>query len=665
MNTSTPITKKTKISSKKKIKEPNGKIEKSAEPVKVDKTKKLKKNNHYKKESCIDLNNLEEENIIHFKEKEEKITNKKISLSQSTSDNKNKIKENKNSEIMKSDPKKKIVKKGIKEKIENASTYLGKRGYILHKSKFTEKELENFREELNVTPFSNTDYGPPEEPFKVYKENSSHMYLPKFYGLSKLGKPNANITPSGKDIDISFDLSLQEHQKIPAQKSLEAYHEKGGGILSLPCAFGKTIIALYFVSMLKKKTLVIVHKEFLMNQWVERIQFALPSAKIGIIQGNKCEIEGKDIILGMLQTLSMRDFAKDTFDDIGHVIIDECHRIPSRIFSKALFRIHSTYMLGLSATPNRKDGLTKILKWFVGDIIYSVKSNEKNIVKVNRYLLQSDNESYCEEIFNFKGQVQMATMVNNITFYKKRTKLIIQLVKEELEKHEDRQFLILSDRRQQLNEMEELLHEEKIMSVGFYVGGMKKEKLKENESCRVLLGTFPMANEGLDIPSLNALVLATPKSDIIQTVGRISRVKHENIQALIFDMVDCFSIFDKQAKKRQEVYRKKGYEVEDIKYNVESNSILGKKKYYFHNILNKVEKSYEEENKNGESKSESIFIQNKWVQKENSLEEKMKFGFSKQNQSNITTDFENMDSKTYKIPREKVKKESNCFFTLD
>jgi ERCC4-related helicase len=404
-----------------------------------------------------------------------------------------------------------------------------------------------------------------------------------------------------------------------------------------------------------------------MNQWVERIQFALPSAKIGIIQGNKCEIEGKDIILGMLQTLSMRDFAKDTFDDIGHVIIDECHRIPSRIFSKALFRIHSTYMLGLSATPNRKDGLTKVLKWFVGDIIYSVKSNEKNIVKVNRYLLESDNESYNEEIFNFKGQVQMATMVNNITFYKKRTNLIIQLVKEELEKHEDRQFLILSDRRQQLNEMEELLHEEKIMSVGFYVGGMKKEKLKENESCRVLLGTYPMANEGLDIPSLNALVLATPKSDIIQTVGRISRVKHENIQALIFDMVDCFSIFDKQAKKRQEVYRKKGYEVEDIKYNVESNSILGKKKYYYHNILNKVDESYDEENKKRASKSDSIFVQKKHIEKEDSLEEKMKFGFSKQNHSNITTDFENMDCKTYKIPKEKVKKEkeNTCFFTLD
>lgn len=652
MNTSITTTKKIKVSSKKKIKESND-----------ENMTQIKNNNYSKKENTIDLNNLEEENTIPFKEKKEKITNKIKSINENTSDNLNNSEDNKKPDLIKQESKKKIVKKGLKEKIDNSSTYLGKRGYILRKSKFTEKELENFREELNVTPFSNMDYGAPEEPFKVYKENSTHMYLPKFYGLSKLGEPNVNITPPGKDIDISFNLSLQEHQKIPAQKTLEAYYEKGGGILSLPCAFGKTIISLYFVSQLKKKTLVIVHKEFLMNQWVERIQFALPSAKIGIIQGNKCEIEGKDIILGMLQTLSMRDFAKDAFDDIGHVIIDECHRIPSRIFSKALFRIHSTYMLGLSATPNRKDGLTKILKWFVGDIIYSVKSNEKNIVKVNRYLLESDNESYSEEIFNFKGQVQMATMVNNITFYKKRTNLIIQLVKEELEKHENRQFLILSDRRQQLNEMEELLHEEKIMSVGFYVGGMKKEKLKENESCRVLLGTYPMANEGLDIPSLNALVLATPKSDIIQTVGRISRVKHENIQALIIDMVDCFSIFDKQAKKRHEVYRKKGYEVEDIKYNVESNSILGKKKYFYHNILNKVEESSQEEKNN----SASIFMKNKEIKNEDSLEEKMKFGFSKQNQSKTITDFENMDSKTYKIPKEKVKnkKDTTCFFTID
>ena len=151
---------------------------------------------------------------------------------------------------------------------------------------------------------------------------------------------------------------------------MDTYHEKGGGILSLPCGFGKTICGLYFISKIAKKTLIIVHKEFLMNQWIERINFALPDAKIGIIQGNKCEIEGNDIIIGMLQSLALKDFPNDTFDDIGHVIIDECHRIPSKIFMRTLFKINCNYMLGLSATPNRKDGCTKILKWFIGDIIF-------------------------------------------------------------------------------------------------------------------------------------------------------------------------------------------------------------------------------------------------------------------------------------------------------
>ena len=113
---------------------------------------------------------------------------------------------------------------------------------------------------------------------------------------------------------------------------------------------------------------------------------------------------------------------------------------------------------------------------------------------------------------------------------------------------------------------------------------MKKKDLKESESKKILLGTYPMANEGLDIPSLNGLVLATPKSDIIQTVGRISRVKHENIQPLIIDLVDNFSIFERQGKKRLDLYRKNKYEVEDIKYDLDKNEIFERKRYHYHNI---------------------------------------------------------------------------------
>ena len=473
----------------------------------------------------------------------------------------------------------------MKKNLLKEKFFIGKKGFILSKSFFEEEELNKIKNELQVIPFSSMEYGQNnEQPFKVYRENSTHLYIPKFFGINMFGNPDVNNIPNGKNIDIKFKLNLKEEQKDPVEKTLEAYKEKGGGILSLPCGFGKTILGLYFISKLSKKTLIIVHKEFLMNQWIERINFALPDAKIGIIQGTKCEIEDKDIIIGMLQTLSMKELSKDTFDDIGHVIIDECHRIPSKIFMKTLFKINCNYMLGLSATPNRKDGCTKILKWFIGDIIYNVKSKEKNVVKVERYIIESEDENYNKELLNFRGQVQMATMVNQIVMYIKRTKIAVKKIKEDLEKNENRQFLILSDRKQQLEDFDKLLKFEGIDSVGYYVGGMKKKDLKESESKKVLLGTYPMANEGLDIPSLNGLVLATPKSDIIQTVGRISRIKHENIQPIIIDLVDNFSIFEKQAKKRLDLYRKNKYEVEDIKYDLDKNEIFERKKYHYHSI---------------------------------------------------------------------------------
>ena len=471
------------------------------------------------------------------------------------------------------------IKDLLKEK-----TYIGKKGFILNKSFFSDEELNNIKNELTVTPFVSSDYGSVEEPCKVYNENDKYLYVPKFYGIEKFKKPKYNITPKGADINVEFVLSLKDIQKIPAEKSMESYKKNGGGILSLFCGAGKTIMGLYFISKLAKKTLIIVHKEFLMNQWVERINFALPGARIGFIQGNKFDIEDKDIIIGMLQTLSMKELSKDSFDDIGHVIIDECHRIPSRIFMKALFKINCKYMLGLSATPTRKDGCTKILKWFIGDIIYSIKADVKNIVKVDRYIIESEDENYNKEILNYRGQVQMATMINQLVKYIKRTKVIVNRIKEELDENEYRQFLILSDRKQQLFDFEKLLKDIGIDSVGYYVGGMKQKDLKISETCRVLLGTYPMANEGLDIPTLNGLILATPKSDIIQSVGRINRIKHENIQPLIIDIIDNFSIFERQGKKRLDLYKKNKNEVQDIKYDLDKNEIFGRKNYHYHSI---------------------------------------------------------------------------------
>jgi superfamily II DNA or RNA helicase len=175
-----------------------------------------------------------------------------------------------------------------------------------------------------------------------------------------------------------------------------------------------------------------------------------------------------------------------------------------------------------------------------------------------------------------------------------------------------------------------------------------------------LLGTFPMASEGLDIPSLNGLVLATPKSDIIQTVGRISRIKHNNIQALIIDMVDCFSLFEKQSKKRLDVYKKKAYEVEDIKYNIETTNVLGRKKYFFHNVLKKDKKENDSDNSDDNSDNDN--------DNDECTNNKKCINLNKKNNSkniknikNNEIDFENMDPKTYKITPPKENKSISLF----
>ena len=131
--------------------------------------------------------------------------------------------------------------------LRDANKYIGKRGYVIRKSILNEKQISEVKNELTVKPFVNSDYGKEEEPFKVYLENEGKLYIPRSYGVEKFGPPELSLLPPGKDININFNLNLKEEQKKPAQETIKAYHERGGGILSLPCGFGKTIMALYFI----------------------------------------------------------------------------------------------------------------------------------------------------------------------------------------------------------------------------------------------------------------------------------------------------------------------------------------------------------------------------------------------------------------------------------
>ena len=137
---------------------------------------------------------------------------------------------------------------------------------------------------------------------------------------------------------------------------------------------------------LKVKTLILVHKEFLMNQWVERITEYLPEAKVGYIQGKKCDINRKDIVLAMIQSLSDprkdKDYPANLFESFGLVIADECHHLAARQFCRSLAKYPFKYTLGLSATPDRADGLQRVFKHYLGDIVYKdaeIQQSEEDI----------------------------------------------------------------------------------------------------------------------------------------------------------------------------------------------------------------------------------------------------------------------------------------------
>lgn len=477
-------------------------------------------------------------------------------------------------------------------------TYLGKRGYIVRKKFLKEEEIQKIRRDLNVRPNINNSFNDNISSFNVYLENKNKFYLPKFYGLKNFGKPEVNNIPEGKNIDVNFAFTLFERQHKPVEVALKKYEEQGGGILHLQCGFGKTILACYLISKLKKKTLVIVHKEFLLNQWVERINQSLPDATIGVIQGDKFDIEGKDIVIGMLQTLWRKEFPYNAFDSFGHVVIDECHRISSEKFSRALFRVNSKYMLGLSATPTRQDGLTKVLKWHINDIIFSMKVKNDNEVEVERKILHSKNEDYKKELIDYRGRVLMSTMINNIAYFKVRTYAIIKFIVDVLNEHNERQILLLSDRKQQLKDIFDIVTEHEYCTVGYYIGGMKEAQRKESETKQLILGTYSMAKEGLDIKSLNTLIMASPKSDIIQTIGRIMRQKHENLNPKIIDIVDNFSVFKNQGKRRFGVYKKRKYKVIDIELDIDKLEVLGKKTYNFHEKVDAKKKKTSKKSKN-------------------------------------------------------------------
>jgi len=458
-------------------------------------------------------------------------------------------------------------------------TYLSQRGYAILKNDSNKDVITNLKKELNVSPIImspiNSKDGNKEYP--LYLESDNKIYLPKCYGLEKFGKPIHDNLPSGLDCpNLIFKGSLRDIQKIPIENFIQSAEnpEKLGGIISVPCGFGKTIMAIYVACYFKKKTLFISHKDFLNEQFISSVKEFVPSCKIGKIKQNKIDVDGKDIVIATLQSLAIRDYEQSLFKDFGLVIVDECHHIASEVFSRAFRKMNIRISLGLSATLNRKDGLRKVFEWYLGKSVYNFKIDKNSsemMVQIHKYFASSNEYSAIKTFYN--GQPNIVASINNICNYKPRTILIIDILKGILDVDKDRKVLILSERKNQLREIEELLKENEMLDYGYYIGGMKMCDLDISATKQIILATYQMSSEGLNIPTLNTLILASPIGDIQQSVGRILREKKENRKytPLCIDIYDELSVVKSKGFRRLKYYKSNGYIIKNYIDNLFAN----------------------------------------------------------------------------------------------
>ena len=343
-----------------------------------------------------------------------------------------------------------------------------------------------------------------------------------------------------------------------------------------------TVMALKIVSLIQKKTLILVHKEFLMNQWIERIEEFLPGARVGKIQASTCDVENKDIVIGMIQTMYNKVFPQEVYSQFGLTIIDEVHRIGSEEFSKTLLKTITPYMLGISATVERKDKLTKLLYMFIGPKIHSMLRKQEDTVLVRGIEFVTNDSDFNEVEYDFRGQPKYSTMISKICAYGPRSDFIVKAIRDLLRENPEGQIMVLAHNRSLLTYLYETLNagqgapaplrppvgtEASVIGgraggeapAGFYVGGMKQKDLQATESKKIVLATYAMAAEALDIKTLSILLMATPKTDITQSVGRILRVKHAN--PIIVDIIDSHQLFQNQWKLRKRFYKKANYKI--------------------------------------------------------------------------------------------------------
>lgn len=410
---------------------------------------------------------------------------------------------------------------------------------------------------------------------KGYLPATDGIWLPRYAGYQlarKHGKDIINRVATGSPINLLFLMDeAKGHPRFPEQQILVAKALRKsndvmfgyGGVFQAPPGFGKTVCGVQLIAQLGKKAAILIHKEFLMKQWrksIERFLVRVDGSKpiVGHVQGKIVDWEGADIVLIMIQSLiSGREYPMGMFESFGTVVVDECHRIGAPEFNKAIVKFPAMHRLGFSATPKRKDKCEKIVFGHIGEIIAKTEAHltAPKIKRLRYNQRLSDDEM--KRLWFKSGSINRTRALKRLSTMEQRNKFIVEKMIEAAKA--GRVIIFLTDFRDHVFVIEEMiLKQNPNLLVGRYMGQEDENDLKfSEEEAQVILGTYQMAMEGLDIPRADTIFLATPRVDIRQPVGRILRICDGKKDPIVVDVIDeMWSETKGWARARERQYEK-------------------------------------------------------------------------------------------------------------
>jgi superfamily II DNA or RNA helicase len=423
------------------------------------------------------------------------------------------------------------------------------------------------------------------EIFEIYEYDTelNELRLPRGFRFYRTYRycPVLDYTTLGRHFSWKDDSTKvsrfipREGQNSVVQEVCSKLFTDDNSLLIAGCGTGKTVMGAEVSLRMGVSTCVIVHKEFLAAQWEAAFKMLAPWVTVGRLQRDQVDTGHLfDVVIAVTQSVvnSKRDYSSDFYNSFGLIICDEVHRYGAALWQKAITKFPARYRLGLTATPDRQDGLWRVITRHISSSGPVLKAAS---LVPDIYILKTDT-TVDQKIWYkpwLDEKLQRGSIISALSLHRGRNEAILSYIIRAYNKC--RKVLVISERRAQLDYFSKRLGEATIPieDIGFYVGGMKQEHLDISAQRQIILTTYQMSKEGLDIPDLDTLIMATPQSSIEQTVGRILRRFDEKASPVVLDF--CDPKFEASFKTKDE----HGNVVEEVIHPLEGGLFNRRRQY--------------------------------------------------------------------------------------